>query len=531
MRFIFRRKIQQLFVTVFMASLLPACGSSGSSGSSADTATITGSVVAAPVAGAGLTVKDSNGNTLAGPVTTAADGSYSINVPASALQGLLVFESSGGRYTDEASGASTNAGSLTAMLEASSMGAAVHLTPASTIVHQLVAQHGLSLAQAKTRFKNAFGFDADTATRPQDATAPSADADKTEKLAGLRAAAFSQLTADLGLSAEEQFALLRALAEDLANGDLDGAGAAGAVAVNSMTIPEDIQSRFTRSMMAFHEKGTDGLDSDQVGVPVFAKVAMSASYKVEYIPGMMAAMEGKTKFTLRISDANGAVTGLSPSLMPLMHMASGMKHSAPTTACAENAQTVGDYDCTVYYLMPSTMAGGMSMGYWELKVMPDMNESVTFYPQVMMAMGDTPKVKVKGQADLIKDMMGMDEKRNYYIFKDSLTGAGPYTLTLFIAAKESMMSFPVVKVGDTLQSGMGGTPLPVTSMSVKVAVNGGSQLDASVNPDGTWRVSLDLNNGIANTVEVELSVNGERKTSDGTSGGLNGKFTVTPGGM
>ncbi|HEB81715.1 MAG TPA: hypothetical protein ENJ11_02515 [Gammaproteobacteria bacterium] len=516
---------------VFMAGLLSACGSGGSSSGAAVT-TITGSVVAAPVAGAALTVKDSNGNTLAGPVTTAADGSYSINVPASALQGLLVFESTGGQYTDEASGASTNAGSLTAMLEASSMGTAVHLTPASTIVHQLVAQHGLSLSEAKARFKNAFGFDIDTAIRPEDAAAPSADAGKTEKLAGLRAAAFSQLTADLGLNAEEQFALLGALAEDLADGDLDGTGIAGAVAVNSMTMPEDIQSRFTRAMMSFHEKGTDGLDSDQIGVPVFAKVAMSASYRVEYIPGAMKAMEGKTMFTLRISDGSGAaVSGLTPKLMPKMHMASGMKHSAPTTGCTENAQTAGDYNCTVYYLMPSTMAGGMSMGYWELKVMPDMSESVTFYPQVMMAMGDTPKVKVKGQTDVIKDMMGMDEKRNYYIFKDGLRGTGPYTLTLFIAAKETMMDFPAVIVGNTLQSGMGGTPLLVSSVNVAVTANGTPVGNATDNTDGTWSIDLNLNSGVANTVEVELSVNGERKTSDGTDTGLNGKFTITPGGM
>ncbi len=522
------------FMLASMASLLVAC-SSGSDGNAVNTRTVSGTVIAAPVAGASLTVKDRAGNTIAGPVVTTDDGGYNIAIPVTSLSETLMFESTGGSYTDEASGMPSKAGNLMAILDAAAIGTddTVHLTPASTIVYQLVTQYGQTLAQAKDDFKNAFGFDADTSVAPADATGPADGAAESALLAGLRAASFSQLTADLGLAADKQFELLNSLAEDLTDGVLDGKNSAGVVAINAaMMMPTDIRNRFSQALIAFHSSANNktGLANDRIGVPVFATEALSASYKIEYVPGMMTAMEGKTSFKLRISDDNGAVSGLSPGLMPMMHMGSGMKHSSPNTDCTEST-TAGEYDCTVYYLMASSMSNGMSMGYWELKVMPTMTESVTFYPQVMMAMGDTVSVKLKGQADVIKDMMGMDENRNYYIFKDNLTGTGPYTLTLFIAAKEDMMNFPAVINNNTLQSGMGGEPLPISSITVNVTANSGAPLAAVDNADGTWSVELALNKGVANTVEVALSVNGETKTSDGTADGSNATFTLTPGMM
>jgi len=146
-------------------------------------------------------------------------------------------------------------------------------------------------------------------------------------------------------------------------------------------------------------------------------------------------------------------------------------------------------------------------------------------------------VQLKGQqTDLIKDMTGADVNRNYFIFKDSLVGtgpmgSGPYRLTLYIATNESMMSYPTLIDGMTLQSGMGGTPLPVSSIAVNVTVAGNAPVAATVNLDGTWQVDLPLTAGVSNQIEVELQVNGERKTSDGTAGGTNAVFLMTPGSM
>lgn len=256
----------------------------------------------------------------------------------------------------------------------------------------------------------------------------------------------------------------------------------------------------------------------------------SGLYEVQYIEGAMGAMEGKSMFTLRISDSNGPASGLTPVLEPVMHMVDGRDHSTPFAGCTENSTVAGDYDCTIYYLMPSSM-NGVVMGEWELGILVAANEEVSFTPDVMMAMGDTAMVKLKGQADMIKSMTGDDESRTYIIFRDSVTGAGPYTLSFFIAAKETMMSFPAVIVGNTLQSGMGGTPLTVNDVTVTVSANGSVVGNATDNLDGTWSIDLNLDKDVANTVEIELSVNGERKTSNGASDGLNGKFTITPGGM
>ncbi len=41
--------------------------------------------------------------------------------------------------------------------------------------------------------------------------------------------------------------------------------------------------------------------------------------------------------------------------MPMMYMLSGHEHSSPHTGCSEVGD--GDYQCTVYYLMPSEMMG------------------------------------------------------------------------------------------------------------------------------------------------------------------------------
>lgn len=532
-----------------LAGLLVACG--GSSDDGADTTTVSGSVVAAPVSGALVVAKDVSGNQLAGPVATASDGSYSLTIPDSALSGAIIFESTGGSFHDEASGLSgRTAGMLAAHVAAGSLstGSAVHMTPASTIVRELVANHGKTLGEAETAFESAFGFAVDASVAPTDATAPMAGATQAHKLAGLRAAAFSQMAMDLGLSSEQQFDLFPALAQDLSDGELDGEDVSGAVTISGSTmLPADIRNRFAQAMVNFREGGNDhtGLGNDLIGTLPFAKVAMSSSYRVEYVPSMMAAMEGKTRFTLRITDRNtaAAVTGETVSLMPMMHMAAH-EHATPVEGCTETA-TAGDYACTLYYLMGSSMMNGTPMGYWQLKVMLGgmMGESVTFYPQVMMAMGDTAKVVLKGQADMIPGMsmgggMPMDQHRSYYLFKAALTGmAGNHDLDLFVAARESMMSYPAAFVGATMNAGTA-YELTVAGMSVEVSTDETNWTAATDNGNGHWTVTgiSGLTNGVAGTLYVRLTVNGEQKTADGATpvgDGTNdyAQFTVTPGGM
>jgi hypothetical protein len=512
-----------------------------------DTTAVSGLVVAAPVSGATVVAKDASGNQLAGPVNTAADGSYSLAIPDTALSGTIIVESTGGSFDDEASGLSgRTAGMLAAQVAAGSLstGSLVHMTPASTIVRYLVANHGKTLAEAETAFESAFGFAADSSVAPTDATAPMTGATQTQLLAGLRAAAFSQMAMDIGLSSEQQFDLLPALAQDLSDGELDGEDVSGAVTITGSTLlPADIRNRFAMAMVNFRDGGNDntGLSNDLIGTLPFAKVALSTSYRVQYVPGTMAAMEGKTQFTLRITDRNTqqAITGESVSLMPMMHMAMH-EHATPVDGCSEST-TPGDYTCTLYYLMGSSMMNGMSMGYWQLKVMVGgmMGESVTFYPQVMMAMGDTGKAVLKGQTgtDMIAGM-SMDQNRSYYLFKAGLTGmTDNHDLDLFVAARESMMSYPAVFVGTTMNTGTA-YELTVATMSVEVSTDETNWTAATDNGDGHWTVVgiSGLTNGVGGTLYVRLTVNGEQKTADGAAAMGDGtndyaQFSVTPGGM
>jgi hypothetical protein len=544
-----------------LVGLQVACSSSSDSGPAS--AAISGSVVAAPVSGASVQLKDAAGNALADPVITGSDGSYSVTVTG-AVPDALVLESTGGTYSDEASGAATDAGMLMAYVDGASMsaGGELHATPASTIVSRMVMTHGMTLTDAQAAFESAFGFAADTATAPADATASVADATEEELLAGLRAAVFSQLTKDLGLAPTEQFDLLAALAEDLADGELDGEGVSGAISVTtSVMLPIDIQSRFSQALVAFHTSANNktGLLNNQIGIIPFAKVTLTDSYKIEYVSDIMP-MQGKSMFKLRISDKDtGAAVSENVTLMLMMYM-EDREHSTPDLNCKESLTTAGEYDCTVYYLMPSVMATGDSMGYWQINVMDKANkQSAMLYPQVMMAMGDTTRVALKGQAgdDTIM-MMGEEVSRTYNLFKESLMGnTGNHTFEVFIAPMETMMSFPALETGIALIIDPAADPVttfPINTVTVEFSTDETNWTPANnaVNGSGIWSASIDsLTDGVEGKIYVRLSVNNELKTTDGKVPGVitdvNGDpildenndpipntyniFKVTPGGM
>ncbi len=256
----------------------------------------------------------------------------------------------------------------------------------------------------------------------------------------------------------------------------------------------------------------------------------SDSYCVEYIPGgAMAEQVGKNTFTLHIDKRadNTPATGLTVDLAPVMHMVGGMNHATPDEDCIESATIAGDYLCTVYYVMASEM-NGVAMGDWELTAVIG-SESVSFSPKVMMTMGDTVMAKLKGVSDLIPGMIGMpDESRTYYLFKDGMVSTDSFGL--FIAARESMMSFPAVYLGQTFNNGTAYV-LMVAGIVVDICTEGGaSWLAGTDEGKGQWRIDgLGLTAGVANTLQVRLTVNGEAKTLDGSGVAQDYQtFTVTP---
>src|SRR5512133_1295350 len=118
-------KSSRLYQTAAFLSLtlivLASCGGS-SNNQPATSATITGSVFAAPVAGATIVVLDSTGTTtVAGPITTANDGTYSVSMPLSDLTSTVIISSTGGTFIDEATGVSTPALEMAAHVDGGSL--------------------------------------------------------------------------------------------------------------------------------------------------------------------------------------------------------------------------------------------------------------------------------------------------------------------------------------------------------------------------------------------------------------------------
>jgi len=499
------------------AALLTACGDDAAQpdNNAGGATTLSGSVFASYVDGASCNVLDINGNVIAGPVTTSASGDYSVTLPDSHLAENLVVECNNGTFVDEATGSTQTAGAMSAYIAGgtASVGTSVHVTLSTSIISALV-EGGMSAEAAVNAFTAAFGFTPDYAVAPTDATAPEAGADNARLLAGLRAATFSQLASDLSI---EQFDLIVALVADLADdGELNG----------NTTLPADIQNRFNEALLNFRNGNDEtGLANSELGVLPFAKTAVTTNYKVTYDDGGHDAVNGKTAFTINVTDdSDVAVGGLDVSIDPLMNM-DGREHATPYTADCAEMGGVGEYHCTVYYVMPSVMGMGemaMSMGYWALDVTVEADEAVTFYPKVTMAMGDTAQVRLKGISDTIMAMGGDGgQARTYYLFKQGLSAAmgmgGGYELDLFIAANESMMSFPAIVSGNTLNDGSMMYALPLDTIVVEVSIDGVSWSVLDEGVDGRWRtaVAMALVDGEQAEILVKLTINGEQKTTDG----------------
>jgi hypothetical protein len=511
--------------------LVFGCGGSG--GDSPSTTTVSGVVMAGPANGSSVTVKNGAGTLVAGPVMTSSNGSYTVSIPITALAADLIFEANGGTFPDEATGtAGVAMGGLSAHVPAGTLSSGVNLTidPSSTIIRKMVGG-GMTRTAAMTAFNSAFGYTPDSTVKPSFCNMSTASSDK-ERLAGLRAAAFSQLTMDLGLAPEKQFELIEALANDLSDSVLDGMKNGVAVTTASGTaVPEDIYSRFTSALMSYYTSARNKSDlrADRIGSLPFAKTALTTSYKVEYLPGTMAPVQGKSSFRIRLTNRsdNSPAAGKIVTLTPFMFMAT-KSHTTPADPVVDNGD--GTYSCTVYYVM-STMMNGASMGIWQLKVTIG-TESVNFYPTVAMPMGNTMLTKLSGVTDSILMPAGL-EKRTYFLFRDGLAaGAGGYSFGIFLATKETLTNFPSVKVADQLKD-QNGNFWTVSSIVMQVSTDGTNWISATDTGNGHWSVSglTGLTSGVQGNVHVKLFVNNEQKTTNGFAlDGTNGyqTFMVTP---
>jgi len=542
-----------LFLAALSAVLLTTSGCKKADSTSAGT-TVNGTLMAGAISAAQVKVTDSTGYTVA-TGTSAADGTFSVTVPTTHLAEVLTFASFGGSYEDETAGTTVSLSDtegIQLMVAASGLSDSstdVALTPDSTLValaaqdwathHPETTALGDRLTAATAAFSANFGSDLDHSVRPVQATSDTAaTSTAAQKKAAVRAMAFSDLATTLGNDPSTQISLLSAMGSDLADGSLDGMAGANAVPFGSGNLPADMMAKFGASYLSAYgsDRNKTGIKATELGYFPFAKVAHTSSYKVTYVPGAMAPMVGKTKFSLVITDlAGNPAVGVIPTLKPMMHM-DGKNHTTPSVGCvaASNYQ----YNCTLYYLMPNAMKG-VVMGYWSLGVsLPKGTgtETAMFYPTVKPSMTDTTKADLKAQTEQVMAMAGGTEARRYMLFKDSLTGmTGNHGFSVFLVTQASMKSFPAVVTGGTYNTG---TAYSFTSTTVlmEASTDGSTWSTMTEKGSGVWSVSslTGLTNGQAGKIYVRLTINGEQKTLDGAAASTtNGyaTFTVTPTSM
>lgn len=227
--------------------LLLACGGGGSSGkksgSSDGTAAVmedvSGLVSKGPVAGATINVyrlgaDGTPGARVAGPIETGADGSWSVQIDASVPRPLAVV-SSGGTYTDEATGNPVTAGELNSFLPDGSDTVAV--TPLTDLLVQVTRNHlaanpgadvdaGLDAARDTLASVLAVGFDPLTVVpaNPEDTTGASSDALAYAAVLG----GLSEM-ANTVAPGTDPFAVIQALVTDMTDGSIDGQADGAAV--------------------------------------------------------------------------------------------------------------------------------------------------------------------------------------------------------------------------------------------------------------------------------------------------------------
>jgi hypothetical protein len=210
----------------------------------------------------------------------------------------------------------------------------------------------------------------------------------------------------------------------------------------------------------------------------------------------------------------------------MMYMSAMSSHSAPVDTVIDNGD--GTYSCTVYYLMAGT---------WDLEVTIG-SETTMFHPDV--AADKTAKTTLKGQTDLISNMTGT-AKRNYYLFRDGVVTAGTSTFNIFIAAKESMTSYPAIStLSTTTLHDENNSEWDVTNVAIQASTNGTTWTSdpAIETAKGHWSIGgiaglSEIISGATGTVYVKLNINGEDKSvdglaSNGTGTNMYAAFKVTP---
>jgi hypothetical protein len=241
-RFVFSNAFVILPLTIFLV----ACGGSSKSGDDTLMDEINGKVIKGPVVGATINIfifnsDGTTGNLVEGPIISGDDGEWSTQIPPSIKRPLLVV-SSGGIYTDEASGNLVTAGEINSLLVEGSDSIAV--TPLTELLVEVTREYLSSnpasnlndaLDVARATLANIISLNFDPLivlpSNPENTSGGNAEQNTyAAVLAGL-----SQLAENVA-PAEDPFVVIQALVSDMKDGVLNSQNGDIAITMNESTL-------------------------------------------------------------------------------------------------------------------------------------------------------------------------------------------------------------------------------------------------------------------------------------------------------
>ncbi len=581
------KHITSYAASLMLAATLSACGSDSlpTTGTTSTSTTVNGQAIAGAVNGT-LHVHDANDNHFA--TATITNGQFSVEIPNDKLSGELDFEVTGS-YRDEVSGQTvtlTVANPLALRVAANTYQAGTlgnaPVTPDTTMIRTMVA-NGKTLTAAETAFQTAFGYKPDLTATPFDPYTTQSITTQTtaDQTAAFRVGVWSQLGKDLGLTATDLAELPIKLADDLADGTLDGVAAGNPVTLTSgvnlqalnQTMPLANRLSVAISSFAGSAANVAGVAAPSMGLPPITADMPGTSKTITLgngtrqinvkidtpatAPFQMGYRNVKTTHKITLTDAattlpvniNTDANINSIAFKPWMYMFAGHQHGSPFGAINTTQAALGIYTVDTYYLMPTGMMMNGTvepMGQWDLEVkLGDTTAPATdpyayshFFPNVMMNMG-TDLLLAKGinAADTWTDMMGVTKPREYRVWlQDVVANAGGghdlsiYATTLGMNMSAGGMIFPPVYQGFSVMM----PAYMINTVSCDVSTDGLATNDVAkvwqampmTVTNGQYKITglSGLSTTAQNTLDIRLTVNGNVMLDAG--GNLQLKFTA-----
>ena len=224
--------------------------------------------------------------------------------------------------------------------------------------------------------------------------------------------------------------------------------------------------------------------------PEYYTVATAAANSLNLTVNVLAedtAIVGYNRLFVQLLDANGnPATNYDVTVTPLMHMVSGMNHSAPVEQPTGVVEDM--YPFQVVFIMPSG-----DMGWWELKVMIKMSDGTE--EEVSLTV---EKAKLLEETKM-KTMLATDGVTKLFVSlvrpAEPIVGMNAFEVT--VHQKATMMSFPAIEnytieIEPEMPTMGHGSPGNVNPTHTEMGHYVG---EVNFTMDGYWKVNVTLKEG------------------------------------